>query len=36
MDMEIGRMVVLVAENKFFSDHLHFPEKSEASKLRID
>lgn len=36
MDMEIGRMVVAVVENNFFSAHLHFPEKSEASKLRID
>lgn len=32
MDIEISRMVVLVVENKFFSDHLHFSEKLIASK----
>lgn len=36
MDTEIGRMVVIVVENKFFSDHLHFSGELEASKIRIE
>lgn len=36
MDIEIGRMVVIVVENKFFLDYLYFLGELEVSKIRIE